>query len=233
MASPPSPSRALAPHRHPTLVAVTGASASGKGYLVSQLARELTPPVSRLEQDQFYLGCSHLSKAEQAARNFDVPTAIDWATFMTTLRQLRQGSAARTPQYNFATHSRRATYSTLQPAPVILVDGLWLLHETAIRSYFDLSIFVDCPQADRLERRIHRDQATRGRTRESVIQQFEDQVLPCENRWILPARDFADTQAQSPLSETALRELVTRIENITTSHQANTADSTSSSKTHC
>ena len=174
------------------LVAITGGSGSGKTWLAEKLEAALAPRAARLSLDDFYRDRSHLALAKRARLNFDQPGAIDWPKLECALLALRQGHRARVPCYDFTTHARLVRTKTLDPKPVILVEGLWLLRRPSIRSYFALRIFVDCPRALRLRRRLARDTLSRGRSRASVLKQFRETVDPMHQRYVTPQARYAD-----------------------------------------
>src|SRR6266851_10028694 len=162
----------------PKLIAIVGGSSAGKTRLAERLQRAFGPRAARLSQDDFYRDLGHLPPSSRAKINFDHPRAIDWRSFVAVLRDCRAGRATGLPEYNFATHTRLPDKRTLIPAPLILVEGLWLLWPPQARDLFDLKIFLDCPAQIRLERRLSRDVAERGRTPDSIRRQFSSQVAP-------------------------------------------------------
>ena len=176
----------------PVLVLIVGGSGSGKTWLANKLQRALAPRVTRLSLDDFYRDRSHLSPARRARLNFDHPRAIDWEQVESVLNALLAGRSARVPSYDFKTHSRRASLITVRPRPLIVMEGLWLLRRSAIRRLASLSIFLDCPCRLRLRRRLLRDMAARGRTRDSIQEQFNKLVEPMHVRYVASQAGFAD-----------------------------------------
>jgi uridine kinase len=176
----------------PFLVAIAGGSGSGKSWLAERLVAALAPNAARVSLDDFYRDRSHLSAARRAGINFDHPRAIDWPHFERALRALRAGRPARLPSYDFQTHCRRAPGPVLQPRPIILVEGLWLLRRPSLRRLFAFSLFLDCPAHTRLRRRLARDLQARGRTRASVQAQFRNHVEPMHCRFVAPQARWAD-----------------------------------------
>lgn len=180
------------------LVAITGGSGSGKTWLAEWLRRFVGPQAAvRLAQDDFYRDRSHLPPARREQLNFDHPRALDWERFEDCLRSLAQGAPARRPSYDFARHARVAL-AAFRPRPLVIVDGLWLLRRPAIRELFDLRVFVDCPEPERLRRRIARDTAERGRTPASVRAQFRT-VAAMHERFVAPQAAWADLVLTHPV----------------------------------
>lgn len=191
----------------PILVAIIGGSAAGKGTLARALADALALPARHLELDAFYRDLSALPPQRRATRNFDHPAAVDWPRVRTVFDGLRAGQAVAVPEYDFAQHTRRPDSRPLDPAPVILWDGLWLLDWSWCRRRFDFSIFVECAAAVCLERRLQRDVRERGRTPDAVRQQYLSQVLPLQRRFVEPQRLWADVVVRSPWNAGAVNAL--------------------------
>lgn len=186
-------------NRNPArLVAITGGSGAGKSWLADRLQRLFGPQAGRILQDSFYRDRSHLPPAERSRINFDHPDALDWNCFRETLEAMAAGREARAPVYDFSTHCRTAGGEPLAPRPIMIVDGLWLLHRPEIRRLFSLGIFLHCPEAERLRRRMARDTAERGRTARSVRRQFRDTVAPMHRLFVDPQARHADLVLSSP-----------------------------------
>ena len=165
-----------------TLIAIAGGSGSGKSWLARELKRRLDPHAAILSLDDFYQDLSHLALAERAARNFDSPAAMDWALFRRCLEEILRGGAAALPRYDFATHTRLAEPCRWQPAPVVLVEGLWPWRRAELRQLYALKVFRTGSEGVRFARRLARDVTQRGRSAESVRQQWRQQVQPSYTR---------------------------------------------------
>jgi uridine kinase len=204
---PKDPSRTMAPHavrrnlhsalrtphsKRPFLVAIVGGSGAGKTWLAEKLRSGLSAKAMVLSLDNFYRDRSHLSPARRAKLNFDHPNAIDWPSFVRVLRACRDGRTIQIPVYDFATHCRRPGFQTLSPKPIIIVEGLWLLHRTRVRSLFDWRVFIEASAVLRLQRRLSRDLASRSRTRSSIREQFRKTVQPMHERFVVSQSCWAD-----------------------------------------
>ena len=177
----------------PFVIGVAGGSGAGKTALCRALAGALGPGrVSMLCHDAYYRDRSGLPAAERAALNYDVPDALDTPLFVEHLRALRAGRPVRPPRYCFVTHRRIGDDAVVESLPVVLVEGILLLHEPEARALLDLAFFLDVPDEVRLARRIARDSAERGRTRRSVLSQFEATVRGAHAAYVEPTKALAD-----------------------------------------
>ena len=182
-------------------IAVVGGSGSGKSWLAARLRECLGDEAGHLSLDNFYADLGHLPEAERDAVNFDDPAAIDWEALRAVLECLERGETARIPAYDFATHTRKLETLDFENTPVVVLEGLWLLHPEWLREKFALSVFIDCPEEERLLRRIERDVIQRGRTEESVRHQFAIHVQPMHAMFVEGQRQFAHLRVNSPMSE--------------------------------
>lgn len=198
------------PTQHPTpyLIGVAGPSCAGKTELSRHLSRVLDATL--LPLDCYYRDLSDLTLEQRARFNFDEPSALDHDLFVRHLRELSAGRPIDRPVYDFATHSRTPQVERIVPGhssgqlelpacdsgamhrEFIVVEGLFVLYWPDVRELFGTRAFVDLADEPCLERRIHRDTRERGRTRESVIQQFTETVQPMANIYVRPSRQVAD-----------------------------------------
>ena len=204
--TPPAPSSV-----RPRFIAVVGGSGSGKSWLANRLLACLGQESGLVSLDDFYRDLGHLVAETRDGVNFDDPAAIDWEAVRGTMDCLAIGVPAEIPAYDFASHTRRAGGRMQPPARFILVEGLWLLHRQWLRKRFDLSVFVDCPDAERLRRRIKRDVLARGRTAAAVRSQFELHVRPMHARFVEPQRHVAGHLVPSPLSDAGFAALLAAV----------------------
>jgi uridine kinase len=194
------------------VIAIVGGSGAGKTWLANRLMQQFADSAMRLSLDDYYLDRSHLPAKRREKLNFDRPQAIDWEALAETLTHCRQGQLTLTvPRYDFVTHSRSAERASLQLKPVVMIDGLWLFHRADLRALFDLKIFIECPDDLRFCRRMERDVLERGRTADSVTEQFRKTVLPMHERHVQPQARWADEVICSPLTDADVLRLSQRV----------------------
>jgi uridine kinase len=195
----------------PRLIAIVGGSGAGKTWLAEWLEREFAPDAARLSLDDFYRDFSHVSAAQRPRINFDDPAAIDWLLVESVLRESRLGRPTWVPNYDFASHTRLRNKKPWSPKPFVFTDGLWLLWRPSVRALFDLRIFIEAPEELRWRRRLARDVTERGRTPDSVREQFHQTVAPMHERFVEPQARWADIVLQQPLHEDELNQLPFKI----------------------
>jgi len=177
----------------PFVVGVAGGSGSGKSALVRALTGALgAERVATLSYDAYYRDRGDLPAAERAQLNYDVPAALDTELFVAHMAGLRAGQPARPPRYCFSTHRRIGLDGVVEPRPIVLVEGILLLHDAQTRALLDLSIFLEVPDALRLARRMARDVSERGRTRRSVLSQYEATVRGAHAEYVEPTKAVAN-----------------------------------------
>ena len=175
-----------------TIIGIAGASGSGKTILARLLSRQLGDTVASLVSlDWYYHSKGHLSEDEKARSEYDHPDALDGELLAQQLSQLKKGESIEAPGYDFASHSRVAG-SRIEPRPVVIVEGFLLLCFEVVREQLDHSLFVVAPRDIRWERRCARDIRERGRDAESIRVQWERDVVPAEEQFILPSSKYAD-----------------------------------------
>jgi len=174
-----------------TLVAIIGGSASGKTRLAYAIA-DAIPGAYVIKEDDYYLDTTGLEGFDPATFNFDEPASKEHSLLVRDLQALKAGRAVDIPQYDFATHSRKAATRHCAPAPVIIVEGLHTVASADLAKLFDLTIYVSATRPVRFERRLQRDVAERGRTPDSVRHQFETIVEPMHTRHVEPQKKLAD-----------------------------------------
>ncbi|CAM3759771.1 uridine kinase [Rheinheimera salexigens] len=180
-----------------TIIAIAGASASGKSLFASTVYQELVAElgcerIAIISEDAYYRDQSHLSMAQRVLTNYDHPSAFEHQLLASHLLALRDGQAVKVPQYSYTLHTRTEETLLVQPAKVILVEGILLLTDKHLRRQFDITVFMDTPLDVCLLRRMKRDLEERGRSISSVAEQYENTVRPAFFEFIAPSKQYAD-----------------------------------------
>lgn len=183
----------------PVMVAVCGGSCSGKSWLAESLRGRFATGASVISMDRFYKDFSHLPIARREGINFDDPEALDWGFLLQVLRGLTSGSRVELPYYDFASHSRTVDSEICEPRPVVIVEGLWLLMRTEMRTLFDFKLFIDCDEPLQRSRRLDRDRQERARSVESIERQLNEHVMPMHRIHVAPQKVLADFVVQAPV----------------------------------
>lgn len=173
------------------VIGITGGSGSGKSTIVRRI-EEVCQSFVSIAQDSYYKSAAYVNNANITAFNFDHPDAFDNDLLCQHIRDLKAGKAIDMPQYDFVHHCRRQETVHVEPAPLVILDGLMILYVPEIRDLLDLKIYVDTPHDIRFIRRLQRDIMERGRTVESVVKQYLDVVRPGHFSFIEPTKEFAD-----------------------------------------
>lgn len=181
------------PVRERLIIGIAGGTGSGKTTIAQKLAAAMPPGrCALIEHDAYYRDQRHLTAVERAEFNYDHPDALESSLLASHLRQLRAGHAVEIPIYDFVTHSRKAETRHVAPAPVIIVEGILVLVESVLREHMDIKLFVDTDADIRLMRRIRRDIEQRGRTFQSVRDQYYNTVRPMHLQFVQPSMRHAD-----------------------------------------
>lgn len=175
------------------VIGLAGGTGSGKTTVARNLLRRLALDwIPILQQDAYYRDLADLDPAQRTARNFDHPNSIEIELFTDHLGALKGGRSVERPVYDFRRHVRTAETVRIEPRDVILVEGILLFHFPDVRELLDVKIYVDTPSDIRLLRRINRDIRERGRTFESVSEQYVRTVRPMHEEFVEPSKRFAD-----------------------------------------
>lgn len=200
----------------PFLIGVAGGTSSGKTTVAERLA-ELTGDdrLALIKLDSYYIERLGDTLDERAAANYDHPDAFDWALLNDHLAALSRGATVPVPEYDYTNFERTPEVRHVQPARIVVVEGILVLWEPTLRERFDLKIFVDTPADLRFIRRLQRDVSERGRTVASVIDQYLTTVRPSHDRFIEPSKRHADVIIpEGGLNRPAIEVLLARVREI-------------------
>jgi uridine kinase len=202
------------------LIGVAGGTCAGKTMLCERLV-ELTSDgeLALIRLDSYQIDRTHQTWDERVAANYDHPDAYDWDLLNDHLALLAGGQPVLAPTYDFAVHNRSETVRRVQPAPVIVVEGILVLHDPTLRERFDLKVYIDADADLRFIRRLKRDVDERGRATDSIIAQYMATVRPGHEQFIEPSKRFADVVFQHGGSnEPAVDLLLARVRELTAGH---------------
>lgn len=202
--------------QQPFIIGVAGGSGSGK----TTVSRHIRQAVGEerliyIEHDNYYRANSHLSLAERIQQNYDHPDSLETALLVEHLNALRRGETIEMPLYDFSTYERSVQTRQLHPAAVILVEGILIFAEKELRNLMDMRIFVDADADVRFIRRLQRDVHERGRTIDSVIEQYCATVRPMHLEFVEPSKRYADVIVpEGGENRVAMEMIVSRIKRI-------------------
>jgi len=180
-----------------TVIAIAGASASGKSLFAQTIYDELLPElgeqsISIVKEDAYYHAQDHLSMADRVKTNYDHPKAFEHSLMRQQIQELVQGKQVASPVYCYKTHTRTDKTVILEPTKIILVEGILLLSHPELRESFDIKVYMDTPLDICLIRRIQRDTVERERSIDSVTSQYLETVRPMYHQYIEPSKQWAD-----------------------------------------
>ncbi|GGE09378.1 uridine kinase [Marinithermofilum abyssi] len=179
-------------NKRPIIIGVAGGSGSGKTTVARNICDRFAESVALIEQDAYYKDQSHLPMEERVKTNYDHPLAFDNELLIDHLHQLMEGKSVEKPVYDYTQHTRAQETITVEPKNVIILEGILILEDERLRELMDIKVFVDTDADVRILRRMERDMKSRGRSLDSVIQQYLTVVRPMHLQFIEPSKRYAD-----------------------------------------
>ena len=176
----------------PIIIGIAGGTGSGKSTLADNIKKEFAHNITMLSHDYYYKSQDDLSFEERTKLNYDHPDAFETSLLIDHLKRLKNGEIIYRPNYSFVEHTREAQTIEVIPKKVILVDGILIFENKTLRDMMDIKIFVDTDADIRFIRRLVRDVRDRGRTLESVIDQYRTTVKPMHEQFVEPSKKYAD-----------------------------------------
>lgn len=180
-------------HSKPYLVGIAGGSASGKTYLLNSLLSHYNEDeICLISQDDYYKPIEFQVVDQNGEVNFDLPEGIDRELIYKDVQTLLAGDSFTRKEYTFNVPSASAKMKVIHPAPIIVIEGLFILHFEELAKLFDLKVFVDADDEIKLQRRLKRDQTERGYSEEAILYQWRNHVLPAYREYLLPYKESCD-----------------------------------------
>jgi uridine kinase len=198
------------------VIGVAGGSGSGKTTVSEAILERVgRDRIAYLQHDSYYKDRSHLPPKERARANFDHPDALESELLAGHLAALKAGQSVEVPLYDFTTHTRQSETAHVEPRKVVLVEGILIFAEKALRELMDIRVFVDTDADVRFIRRLQRDISERGRSVESVIRQYTETVRPMHLEFVEPSKRYADVIVpEGGFNLTAIDMIVARVKDM-------------------
>ena len=174
------------------VIGIAGGSGSGKTTLLKNIIQTFGPAITVISHDNYYKRHDEMTYEERCKLNYDEPDALETDLMVQQLEQLRRGEEILCPVYDFTVHNRSDETLLIKPERVIIVEGILIFENKALRDLIDIKIFVDADADIRMCRRIKRDVNKRGRSLESVILQYQETVKPMHEKYVEPSKKYAD-----------------------------------------
>ena len=183
----------MAPSEKPVVFGVAGGTASGKTTVARTVLKSVgASQIAYVPHDAYYRDMPHLPLEERAGLNYDHPNSLETELLIEHIEQLLFGNPVRIPVYDFSSHRRTEETKLVEPSPVILIDGILIFTNAALRELMDIKIYVDSDADVRFIRRLQRDMNQRGRSLQSIINQYMDTVRPMHLEFVEPSKRYAD-----------------------------------------
>ncbi|MEJ7137815.1 uridine kinase [Amphibiibacter pelophylacis] len=209
----------------PFIIGIAGGSGSGKSTVTRHILQAAgAEHTSVLIQDNYYRDQSDLTPEQRRKTNYDHPHAFDWPLLLAQVDDLRQGLPVAMPIYDFSRDNRSPDTVTLTSTPIIVLEGIFTLYDSALRDLMSLKIYVDTDADVRFIRRLTRDVRERGRDMDSVITQYKATVRPMHNQFVEPTKRYADIILPHGSNQAAVDMITAKIRSLTPAPQASTED---------
>jgi uridine kinase len=193
------------------VIGIAGGSGSGKSTFAARLIQAFPDSVALVSCDNYYRAHDDIPLEERRLLNYDAPEALEFDLMVSHLQALKRGEAVDCPVYDFALHNRSDKVMRIDPKPVILVDGILILSDPALRETFDLRIYVEADADERILRRARRDMEVRGRKIDDIMEQYLNTVKPMHETYVEPSKKHADLILNGGMNPVALEIVAGRV----------------------
>ena len=193
------------------VIGIAGGSGSGKSTFAARLREQFPDSVALISCDNYYRAHDDIPLEERRLLNYDAPEALEFDLMVSHLRALKRGEAVDCPVYDFALHNRSDKILRIDPRPVIIVDGILILSDPALRETFDLRIYVEADADERILRRARRDMEVRGRHIDDIMAQYLTTVKPMHEQYVEPSKKHADLILNGGMNPVALEIVAGRV----------------------
>ncbi|PIE45013.1 MAG: uridine kinase [Gammaproteobacteria bacterium] len=174
------------------VIGIAGGSASGKTTIINKLRKQFADDIVMISHDYYYWSNDDKTMEERVKLNYDHPQSFETAKLVADIQKLRNKESIELPVYDFTQHTRKKETITVHPKSVIIVEGILILEDKALRDLMDIKVYVDTDADERLIRRILRDTQERGRSVASVLEQYINTVKPMHEEFVEPSKRYAD-----------------------------------------
>ncbi|MFC1887584.1 uridine kinase [Candidatus Cloacimonadota bacterium] len=199
----------------PVIIGIAGGTGSGKSTIADAIQKQIKSNITILTQDSYYKSYPYLSMEEREKLNYDHPETFDIELMISHLEALKKRVPVEMPVYDFSTHLRTADTIQLKPSKIVIVEGILIYENKRLREMMDIKIFVDTDPDIRILRRINRDMVERGRTLDSVIDQYKSTVRPMHIEFVEPSKKYADVIIpEGGYNKIGIEMIVAQIKNI-------------------
>ena len=193
------------------VIGIAGGSGSGKSTFAARLREQFPDSVALISCDNYYRAHDDIPLEERRKLNYDAPEALEFDLMVSHLRALKRGEAVDCPVYDFTLHNRSDKILRIDPKPVIIVDGILILSDPALRETFDLRIYVEADADERILRRARRDMEVRGRHIDDIMEQYLTTVKPMHEQYVEPSKKHADLILNGGMNPVALEIVAGRV----------------------
>ena len=193
------------------VIGIAGGSGSGKSTFAARLREQFPDSVALISCDNYYRAHDDIPLEERRKLNYDAPEALEFDLMVSHLKALKRGEAVDCPVYDFALHNRSDKILRIDPKPVIIVDGILILSDPALRETFDLRIYVETDADERILRRARRDMEVRGRKIDDIMTQYLTTVKPMHEQYVEPSKKHADLILNGGMNPVALEIVAGRV----------------------